>query len=76
MTATENTPDQTVTPAAEPHDNASSEASLVARILLCLFFFIAAWGGAVVTWGLPGLYLPAVALVPVLWAALLLISRG
>lgn len=53
-----------------------SEAAVVTRILLSVFFFLALWAGAVVTWGLPGLYMPAVALVPVIFAGLMLITRG
>jgi hypothetical protein len=64
------------TTATDNIDATSSDTSSVARILLCVFFFLAAWGGAIITWGLPGLYLPALALVPVCWALLLLISRG
>lgn len=34
------------------------------------------WGLSIALFGVPGLYMPAVALVPVAFAALLLISRG
>ena len=46
------------------------------RILLGVLAFIAAWGASAVIWGVPGLYLPALALVPVVWVVLILISRG
>lgn len=38
--------------------------------------FLGLWGGAVLIWGLPGLFLPAVALVPVIFLVLLLVTRG
>ena len=34
------------------------------------------WGASIVMFGVPGLYIPAVALVPVIYLALILISRG
>ncbi len=36
----------------------------------------AMWGCSVMLFGLPGLYLPALAMVPVMFLILLLISRG
>ncbi len=41
-----------------------------------LALVVALWGTSVVLFGIPGLYIPAVALVPVIFAGLLLISRG
>jgi len=46
------------------------------RILLGVLAFVVAWGASVAVWGVPGLYLPALALVPVVWVILILISRG
>lgn len=53
-----------------------SEGAVVARILLSVFLFLTLWAGAVVTWGLPGLYIPAVAMVPVIFVGLMVITRG
>ncbi|MET4101236.1 hypothetical protein ABIE58_000653 [Roseovarius sp. MBR-78] len=52
------------------------ERATVLRIFLSLAVFVAGWATSVAIWGIPGLYIPALALVPVIWAALLLISRG
>ncbi|SDD94855.1 hypothetical protein [Ruegeria marina] len=45
-----------------------------------IYYAIAAglslWGCAIMLFGLPGLYLPALAMVPVMWIILILISRG
>ncbi|MHC0053194.1 hypothetical protein [Actibacterium sp. D379-3] len=37
---------------------------------------VALWGLAIATWGVPGLYAPAVAAVPVMMLILLWITRG
>ncbi|MCU9840030.1 hypothetical protein OEZ49_19875 [Ruegeria sp. WL0004] len=45
-----------------------------------IYYAIAAglslWGIAILLFGIPGLYIPALALVPVIWTLLILISRG
>ncbi|MBZ0124604.1 MAG: hypothetical protein K8F31_12050 [Roseovarius sp.] len=57
----------------EVHDwRMSRQEVLIVAVVLAL---VALWAGAVVLWGVPGLYLPAVALVPVVWLTLLAISR-
>lgn len=55
---------------------AISEAKRDAMILLSVLVFLAGWGLSIFTWGVPGLYIPALALVPVMSALLILISRG
>ncbi|WP_397541327.1 hypothetical protein [Roseovarius salis] len=52
------------------------EALLAAKILLTVLVVLAGWATSVMTWGIPGLYIPALAAVPVMWAVLLLIVRG
>ena len=37
---------------------------------------VSMWGCSILLFGLPGLYLPALAMVPVMFLILLLISRG
>lgn len=45
-----------------------------------IWYFLVALGSlwiiAVATWGLPALYLPAVAMVPAIFVGLILITRG
>lgn len=53
-----------------------SEAMIVARILMSVLLFVALWAASFMTWGVPGLYIPAVALVPVIVVALVVITRG
>lgn len=53
-----------------------SEARTVALVLLGILLVLAAWVVAVVTWGLPGLYIPAVAMVPVCMLTIVRITLG
>lgn len=53
-----------------------SEAEQVTRILLTVLVALAAWGMAIFTWGIPGLYIPALAMVPVIWVCLIAITMG
>lgn len=46
------------------------------NIYYALAAFLSGWACLVMLFGLPGLYLPAVMLVPVIFALLLLITRG
>jgi fatty acid desaturase len=61
---------------APTHAPAEGEAATVLKILLSVAVFVAGWATSVVLWGIPGLYIPALILVPVVWALLLIISRG
>ncbi|GAW33745.1 hypothetical protein RA2_00788 [Roseovarius sp. A-2] len=58
------------------HAHHDADAAAVGPILLSLAVFIAGWGTSIALWGIPGLYIPALALVPVMWVVLLIISRG
>ena len=71
MTLTDTTPTHDV-----PHAHHDADAAAVGPILLSLAVFIAGWATSIALWGIPGLYIPALALVPVMWVVLLLISRG
>tara|TARA_Y100001933_G_C18688655_1_gene434086 strand:- start:109 stop:315 length:207 start_codon:yes stop_codon:yes gene_type:complete len=55
---------------------AEGENATALKILLSVAVFVAGWATSVAIWGIPGLYIPALALVPVIWVALLIISRG
>jgi fatty acid desaturase len=50
----------------------NTEKALFLAVLVALL----AWGLAIFTWGVPGLYIPALAMVPVMYVILILISRG
>lgn len=52
------------------------DTAVAVRIMVTILVLLLAWGVSFATWGLPGLYLPAVGLVPVIWGVLLLITRG
>lgn len=63
---------------ATPQDRkaASSENVVAAKIIVTIVLALVAWGLCVFFWGIPGLYLPALALVPVVWIALITITLG
>lgn len=44
--------------------------------MMLVIAVVSLWGVAIMTWGLPALYLPAVAFVPVMFTILILITRG
>lgn len=67
---------QTSKPNANDETPRDPDAALVVPILIGVVLFLALWGGSIALWGVPGLYIPAVIMVPVIWVALLLISRG
>lgn len=66
----------------QPHDTdpradrGRDEGTLARRIILLVVLALVAWAGAVVLWGIPALYLPALLMVPVIWILLLLVSFG
>lgn len=45
-------------------------------IYAVLLLAVVLWGGAIAIFGIPGLYIPAVAAVPVIYILLIIISRG
>lgn len=45
-------------------------------ILLITLLAVVAWGASIFFFGIPGLYIPALAMVPVMYALLIIISRG
>ncbi|MBR9652815.1 hypothetical protein [Thalassovita aquimarina] len=47
-----------------------------ALILLAALVVVALWGLSFFTFGIPGLYIPAVAAVPVIWVILIMITQG
>jgi len=73
MTATEIQTDNDTTSHAT---STTSEGRLAAKILVTGLFAMIGRGLSIATWGIPGLYIPALAMVPVLMGILLLISRG
>lgn len=58
--------------AAATTKTTATEKALFLAVLVALL----AWGLAIFTWGVPGLYIPALAMVPVMYVILILISRG
>ncbi len=70
------TPADTSTEAAEHDQTKPTEAKQTNAILIAVLLVLIAWGVAVAIWGLPGLYIPAIGLVPVVFGGLLLLTMG
>ena len=69
--------DATASAAYSPaNQTAKSEISTDAKVFLAIAVFLALWALSVVIWGIPGLYIPAVAMVPMIFGLLMLITRG
>ncbi len=61
------------------HADTTSEAdekALALKIILTVLFVLVAWGLAIFMFGVPGLYIPAVAVTPVMYIILITIARG
>lgn len=74
MTASETATRETAQASQAAHRD--PDIAIAGPILLTVFVLLAAWAGSFVMWGVPGLYIPAVALVPVMIGLLIWISRG
>ncbi|MCM2562350.1 hypothetical protein M8756_09315 [Lutimaribacter sp. EGI FJ00015] len=66
----------TQTTASDPRNDTKSEDALARKILLTVLLALVGWGLAIAQWGVPGLYIPALAMVPVMYVVLIMISRG
>jgi len=65
------------TQATETHTtDAKSENALAAKIIFTVLILLVAWGVSVFKWGVPGLYIPALAMVPAIYALLIFIAKG
>ena len=63
-------------PLSTAQDTTKKPMSPDVKMFLAIAAFLALWALSVVTWGVPGLYIPAVAMVPVIFALLMLVTRG
>jgi hypothetical protein len=57
-------------------DDHHTEIKTPAWLYVVLALVVVLWGTSVALFGVPGLYMPAVAAVPVIFLTLVLISRG
>lgn len=60
-------------PETQSHDTSDT---LAKWILLGVVAYLALWGTAIALFGVPGLYLPALALVPFVYLALVMLTAG
>lgn len=54
----------------------AGEGRMVRLLYLGVVLLVALWGGGVALFGLPGLFLPALAMVPVMMLILVRLTRG
>ncbi len=59
----------------EPDEDAQDTA-LAKKIFIALFLIVTVWGAAIFKWGVPGLYIPALASVPLIYLVLIIVARG
>lgn len=62
--------------APDHHGSNQPDNRTAAWLIVAVVVFLALWATSVALFGVPGLYIPALALVPVIWALLILVSRG
>lgn len=64
-------------PAAPDHHGSNQPSNKTAALLLvAVAIFIALWATSVVLFGIPGLYIPALCMVPVIYLTLIRIAWG
>lgn len=66
--------------AAAAHDDHHHDEVISTKGLISIFAVLAAvvvaWGSAIYAYGVPGLYLPALGFVPVMYLLLVVIAKG
>lgn len=62
--------------ASDHHGSNQPSNKAAIWLLVGVAIFLALWATSVVLFGVPGLYIPALCLVPVIWTGLIIISRG
>ncbi|MDF1718205.1 MAG: hypothetical protein P1U75_16240 [Antarcticimicrobium sp.] len=65
-----------MSPAPNHHGSNRPDNRTALWLILAVVVFLALWATSVALFGIPGLYIPALALVPVIWALLIVVSRG
>ena len=60
---------------ADTHHDEVSPATIKA-IFAVLAAVVVAWGSAIFAYGVPGLYIPALCFVPVMYLLLIIIAKG
>lgn len=60
----------------QQHGSNRPDNTVAIWLIAAVVVFLALWATSVALFGIPGLYIPALALVPVIWTVLIIISRG
>lgn len=65
-----------MSPADNHATDSKSENALAAKIILVILVLLVAWGASFWIWGVPGLYIPALAVTLVVYLILVTIAKG
>ncbi|PHO02876.1 hypothetical protein CSC82_13120 [Rhodobacteraceae bacterium 4F10] len=76
MSLTDTNPEIEVEVAADAHDDEAISAQGLKMIYAVLAAVVVAWGSAIYAFGVPGLYIPALCAVPVIYLLLIIVARG
>jgi sterol desaturase/sphingolipid hydroxylase (fatty acid hydroxylase superfamily) len=78
MSLTDTNPTVEKDAATDAHDAHHDEVNptTVKAIFAVLAALLVAWGTAIYAYGVPGLYIPALCFVPVMYAILITIAKG
>lgn len=60
----------------KPHKTSAKATNPAPLILLIMAFALILWGLSIAAFGIPGLYIPALVAVPVIFTLLMVITRG
>ncbi|MDQ2091677.1 hypothetical protein [Marimonas arenosa] len=52
------------------------ETGAAVKLIFTVLVLLVAWGVSIFKWGVPGLYIPAVAFTPLMYLLLITIARG
>ncbi|APG48066.1 hypothetical protein [Phaeobacter porticola] len=76
LTFDEHQPRTATAATASPPPRTDSTQVNATKALLAILFYVLLWGLAVAIWGLPALFLPAVAKTGIMFVLLVMITRG
>ncbi|MEZ5716617.1 MAG: hypothetical protein R3D85_16640 [Paracoccaceae bacterium] len=65
-----------MSPADNHATDSKSENALAAKIILVVLVLLVAWGASFWVFGVPGLYIPAVAVTAIMYVLLITVAKG
>ncbi|MCW8842821.1 MAG: hypothetical protein OQK00_05340 [Rhodobacteraceae bacterium] len=76
LTDTNPTLENTAAPEAQDAHHDEVNPATIKAIFAVLAAVVIAWGSAIYAFGVPGLYIPALCFVPVMYGLLVVIAKG